>query len=122
MANEATISAQLMYADGEGTSDSMTVDAIAADVAIKVFSRTKQSVLTSETALKLGSISTAGWIMVVNRDVSNYVDIKTSASGIIFARLLAGELILLRLGTGAQAPVAVANTATCQVEVLVLSS
>lgn len=77
----------------------------------------KQSIATSETALKLGDTTAPGYILVKNTDPTNYIDLKVAASGAIFARLDAGGgCCLVKLGSGAQVPVLIASTAACLID------
>lgn len=120
MANEAYISASLSFLSGSTRRD-LSVWSKAADVATKVLVYSQQSIATSETTIDLGSISALGLCLLVNRDSTNYIEIKTAASGTIIAKMLAGEPCLFRIGSGITAPVAIANTAACLLDILLLS-
>jgi hypothetical protein len=66
-------------------------------------------------------MATRAWAYFKNLDSTNYVELSTAASsGKIFAKLLAGESCLLRLGSDAQTPAATANTSACRVFFLIL--
>lgn len=126
MANEVTLSAALAYASGK-LADSIQVSGATFSPSGTGFTRVSQSIATSETALKLGDISSLGYVMIVNRDPTNYVDLKVAASGAIFARLDpdpnsagVGGVALLKLGSGAQVPVAIANTAACIIDIFII--
>lgn len=93
-----------------------------ATLGTKKFSKFKVSVGTSEEALPLDEATSPGWCLIINRDLTNYVELKTGTSGTIFAKLKPGEFAFLRLGSGAQAPYAIANTAACQVAGLIFQT
>ena len=95
----------------------------ASDVSVKVLANHQQSIATSETAIDLGGVATMGWVMFFNRDATNYIEIKTAASGTIIGKMLAGESYgPVRIGSGVTAPVAIANTSACLMDVLILST
>ena len=74
------------------------------------------------TAIPLGPMAgqTLGWAMFKNLDATNYVELLTAASGTVFAKLKPGECWLGRLGSGAQAPAAQANTTTVDMEYCII--
>lgn len=123
MANEAYIMASLSYLDSEGTKVQLDVPIKAANVATKVLACHKQSIATSETTIDLGAVTSMGWVLFVNRDATNYIEIKTAAGGTIIGKMLTGEPYgPVRMGSGVTAPVAIANTAACRMDILILST
>lgn len=122
MSNEITINVSMAYEDTDGTEASLEIVNETASVTSKKITRLKQSIATSETAIDLGGITSPRWCMIVNRDTVNYVEVKVAASGAIFARLEAGMPCLVPLGSGAQAPVAIANSDACLVDVLIANA
>lgn len=129
MANEITASLSLAYEDSENTSQSLSLEDVIKSVATKRITRTKQNVGTSEEAINLGDVSAPGYAVFVNRDVTNYIELKVASSGAIFARLDpdtngdgTGGFAFLKLGSGAQVPYAIANTDPCQMDVFIIST
>jgi len=122
MANEIAIDATIRYEDSEGTELSLqNVDSIT--LTTKLVHRTKQNVGTSEEALKLGDVSSLGWLMLKNLDETNYIEVKTGTGGTVIGKMLAGESFgPIRVGSGVTAPYVVANTAACQMEIFLSSS
>lgn len=117
MANELTINANLTYEDSEGTSlPALAIANLLASLATKKFIWAKQNIGTSEEAISLGEVTSPGWAFFVNRDETNFINLKVATGGAIFAKIKPGEVALLRLGSGAQAPYAIADTAACQLE------
>jgi hypothetical protein len=121
MAEELTLNASLEYEDSEGSSDSLELTNGIANVSSKKFIHHKQTIGTSEEAIVLGEISSPGWAFFINRDSTNYIELKVASSGAIFAKLHPGRIAMLYLGSGGQAPYAVANTAACILEFLIVS-
>lgn len=77
-----------------------------------------QSIATSATALNLGSIGTPGYCIVKNKDGTNYVTIRSGASGADVIKLKAGEVASFRLATST--PYAIANGAACEIEYIII--
>jgi hypothetical protein len=42
----------------------------------------KQTIQITETALQLGSVTSPGWTLIVNRNITNYVNVKTGTGGV----------------------------------------
>lgn len=122
MANEVNLSAILEYSDANGVSDTIQVPSLAVSPATLVMGRLGQSIgFASAQAINMGEAVVGGWVMFVNRDPTNFINILTGTGGVIFAKLLPGEFCLLRLGSGATDPFAQADTAACLLDVLVVS-
>lgn len=121
MANEITINATLEYDDGVSSPASSQVTDFLSSVTTPIKAQFTQSIPTSSTAINLAGIASPRWVMFINRDSVNYVEIKVASAGAIFAKLLPGEFCLLPLGSGAQVPYAIANTAAVDLDVLICS-
>ena len=116
MADEITASASIGYEDSEGADELLAVSEKLATVASKKYIKAKQNIGTSEEAITLGEVTSPGWGVFINRDATNFINLKVATGGAIFAKLLPGEFACLRLGSGAQAPFAIADTGACQME------
>jgi hypothetical protein len=117
VANELTLNASISYEDSEDTTVSPPAIAdLLASVATKKWIGAKQNIGTSEEAVTLGEVTAPGWALFINRDETNFINLKVATGGSIFAKLKPGEFALLRLGSGAQAPFAISDTAACQME------
>lgn len=121
MATTATVSVALAYSDANG-SEELAPDAVEITLTNAGFTRIRQSIATSETTINLAGLSGPGLAVFVNRDATNYVELKVAASGAIFAKLgAAGKApALLQLGSGAQVPVAIANAGACIIDIFIL--
>lgn len=126
MANEVTASFSIAYDDG--------LQERALEVADRIFSSAGQRVTCliqtvgiTEEAVLLGDIASIGPFAIVNLDPTNYVEVKVATAGAIFARLApdvdadgkGGWVAMTRLGSGAQVPYMIANTAVCKVAILI---
>jgi len=78
------------------------------------------SIGTSEEALDLGDCGTGGWFMAKNLDDTNFVSIRQGTGASDLIRLRAGEVCLFRLDADATAPYIIADTASVDVEYLLL--
>lgn len=79
------------------------------------------SVATSATAVPMGQVTAPGWCWFHNLDPTNYLTIRNGSGGADLLQLLAGESFWCRLISTA-APYAVANTAACGLEYILLSA
>lgn len=121
MANELTLNTTIQYDDSEGTEAFLQLLEKMVTVTTKRISRLKQNVGIAEEALNLGDVSSLGWIALKNLDATNFINVKTATGGVIFAKLKAGEMMLFRAGSGLTAPFVIADTAACQLDILVCS-
>lgn len=72
--------------------------------------------------LDVSGLTTPRWFAVINRDATNYVDILSAVSGTVFIRLKPGEGAMLPFAPAITAPAAQANTASVDVEVLIIEN
>ena len=121
MANEVTLTATLNYADSEGSNETLQVADKQANVASKIYTKNKQNIGTTEEAIKLGEVASLGWAIFINRDPTNFINIKAGTGGTVIVKLLPGELAMFRFGSGITAPFAIADTAPCQLEYMICS-
>jgi hypothetical protein len=80
-------------------------------------------VTSSEMAIPLGSVTALGWAIFVNRDPTNYVDIRVGTGTSKFARLPAGGNFpaVFYFGPDVTAPYIIANVASCYVDYFIAS-
>ena len=121
MANEIAITTALTYAKngietvGRGQAAKLLTQAGVGGTFVPEF-----SVATSETTLQLGGLTTLGWCWFHNLDATNFVSIKTAASGTVMIKIPAASAVLFHFGSGVTAPVAIADTAATLVEYWIL--
>ncbi len=116
MANEITLNATMAYEDSEGTDMTAQIVDLLASVSSKLPIHRKQNIGVSEEAISLGETTTPGWAFFINRDTTNFIELRVATGGAKFAKLKPGEFAFLRLGSGAQVPFAIADTGSCQLE------
>tara|TARA_Y100000310_G_C20000604_1_gene498311 strand:- start:148 stop:513 length:366 start_codon:yes stop_codon:yes gene_type:complete len=119
MANELTVTVSLAFDKG-GVAASKAFTDVQFDVSGAKLAWVVQNIGTgADVALKLGDMTTPGYMLVKNLDDTNYVTIGGAASlATQTIRLNAGEVALFRhMGT---APVASADTAACNIEYLLI--
>jgi hypothetical protein len=124
MADEIKPFAVLRYEDDEGADIALGIaDGVTFDITTKKFEWVKHNVGTAEEAMKLGELSALGWCIFINRDDTNYVEIRsgTGASNDII-KVPAGGVALFHWGSDVSAPYVIAPTAACQCEYLILST
>ena len=120
MANEITVNGSLAYSDSEGSARTLSIEDFIDDLTTKEYVCHKQTIGASEEAIDLGSLTTCGWALFINRSETTYINLKVATGGAIFAKLNAGGgAALLYLGSGAQAPYAIAGVAGAPLEVFI---
>ena len=116
MSNEISISASISFS--KGGASVQRAEGIQVTVTGDAFSHEVMSILTTAGGTLLvegGDVGTAGYILLKNLDATNYITV--GLSGQYSIKLKAGEIALFR----AAAPIyALANTATCLVEYLII--
>ena len=124
MSQELTVGLTAVYEDDADIYGNVRgLDEVIISLATAKLVHTKQSVGTSEEAVTLGDISSRGFMILVNRDTSNYIEVKTGTGGTIYAKLFpsgstAGiNFCVVHCGSGAQSPYVIANNASCEMEV-----
>lgn len=122
MASTATINCTLEYADSEDADEALQITDLLATVATKKYIKNKQNIGITEEAINLGELTGLGWALFINRDDTNFIELRVSTGGAKFAKLKPGEFALMRLGTGAQSPYAIADTAACQMEYFLINT
>lgn len=125
MADELVLNASMVYEDAQDGPMSLSVADLEKTVASKKPVRLIQEIGTAEEAIDLGD-TTPAYAMFKNLDPTNYIDLKVATAGAVFARLDPdtdsdgkGGFAVLKLGSGAQAPFAIANTAACRMAVMI---
>lgn len=119
MASELTISAELDFTKGTvsiskvGSSTKFTVTGTKYVQAV-------QSIGVTAEALGLGDIGTPGYIIIFNRDATNFVEIRDGSGGADVVKLKAGEFALFRLATAT--PYLIADTAIVVVEYVLIEN
>lgn len=121
MANELVLSFSMEYLDSNDVAMSYAIDALRRSVSATRPIHYVQNVgFASEEALTLGESATYGYMIVRNLDATNFVQLRVATGGAAFCKLTPGDFCVVPLGTGAQAPYAIADTAACNLEVFII--
>lgn len=120
MANELTINVTVDYADSIGQEESLQITDLLVSITNKAYTKVRQAITTSEVAIKMGDLTAPGYALFVNRDPTNYIDLRVGTAGSKFHRLYPGGISLGRMGPDAQTPYAIANTATCEMDIFII--
>jgi hypothetical protein len=122
MADEITLSLSFRFSKSGRYVDTADFGALGLefDVSGTDYVHKTQNIGTTAEALSIGDIGTCGWMVVKNLDASNYVEISraTFTSGQGTVKLKAGEVAAFRLGSNT--PYALANTAACDIEYILV--
>lgn len=122
MSQEVTVQASLSFTKGSVSQKNLSITGLRADVAGTNFVQQTQTIPTTAggTAIKLGSLASVGWFFIKNNDPTNFVEILNAVSGAVLLKLLPGEFACGRFHTTVTAPAALADTAACQIEYLIV--
>jgi hypothetical protein len=95
MSLQLTIVGQLNISDGAGNSGGLNISKSETPAGVNEVDQ-RQSIPTSWTALNVGLTSPPDWLMVVNNDPTNYVQLATDNAGAkIFSKIKPGRFALL---------------------------
>jgi hypothetical protein len=118
MANELSITTTMAFIKGN-YSQSFVPSAFSLTVSGTKYVKNVQNIGTTIEALSVGDMTTPGYLLAINRDATNYVELYAVITDTVpFAKLKAGEPCLIRLGC--TAPAAKANTASINLEYLII--
>lgn len=124
MANEITVTGLLSYTNSAQNipQQQLALTAALFSIAGKNFEEATMSVPTTSggTAIPLGGLSGLGWAFFKNNDPTNYIELMTAVSGTKFAKLPPGAIALFYIDASITAPAAIANTAACLMQFLIL--
>ena len=115
MADEITLTISLKFNKGS-TTFTEGVNDLGIDVAGSVIMHNRQSVGTLEEAIVLGDVGMGGYILAINRDATNFVEIRAATGVADMVKLLPGEPACFRFPASATAPFAIADTGACELE------
>lgn len=82
----------------------------------------RQSIATTATAINLGGITTGGFIFGINRDSTNYLELRSGLTGTDLVKCKAGEPFFFRISGDTAAPYAIANTSACELEYVLIDA
>jgi hypothetical protein len=122
MAQEITVSCSLSFFKSSvmEAAVSRALASLLVDVAGNYYQGGTMLVATSATAIPLGSVTAPHYAVFLNQDATNFIKLRAGSSGADLVKLKAGEAGLIPLLDTA-VPYAIADTAACLMEYLIIS-
>ncbi len=114
MSDELTLKVSLSFSKG-GTSVSLALGPTDFDVAGTNAIHHRQSIGITEEALLLGDVAVGGYLIAVNRDATNFIEIRGNTGIADLIRLEPGDFCMFRV-TDDAVPYAIADTGACELE------
>jgi hypothetical protein len=81
----------------------------------------RQSIATGGEIMQLGDVATGGWCIAINRDPTNYVEIKFDNAATNLIQLETGECACFRTAVSS-VPTATADTAAVELEYIIIEA
>lgn len=124
MANEITLNLDIRFQKGSSDIRLIAADGLNIDVTGSRFIHNRQSIGTTQESLAIGETTpNGGYIVLINRDSTNFVDFAEGAGSAVYTvRLKPGDVACFRLGPSATAPEAKADTAAVELEYLLIEA
>jgi hypothetical protein len=121
MANELTLNATFRSLK-DSTKHSLEVSGLQVSVSGTISARNRQNVGTSEELLDLGGVTVPGWCIIINRDATNFVEVRAATGLADLIRINAGEFALFRFAAECTTPYVIANTGAVEIEYILLEN
>ncbi len=118
MANEITLTASLQFAKGGVAAAPLAVNGLQVNMAGTKYVRGVESIAITETVVGIGNCTTLGYAIFHNLDATNFVTIRMATGITTGMKLKPGEYCMVRLG--GNAPCAIADTAPCLVDYMII--
>jgi hypothetical protein len=120
MADEITLTSKLRFEKG-GVEVFLEKVAASFTVAGTKYMKQTQEIGTVEEAIDLGDAGKGGYLMGINLDSSNFMEIHSGAGGTDLIRLEPGDVCLFRV-TDDAVPFGIADTAAVEFEYLLIEA
>lgn len=118
MANELTVTCILSFTKGNVRAAGRRAVSTKFDVSGSKYVSNIQEIDTSEEALAMGDVATAGWMWAKNLDDTNFVELRMGTGEADLIKLKAGEFCCVRLS--GNDPYAIADNAACDLEYFIV--
>jgi len=118
MANELDLAGKMVYREGGVGADLSRGCRVS--ITGTQYLRTVQNIGTSEEALDVGSLDTLGYCMIINRDPTNFVEIRPGTGVQDMIKVSPGKFCIFEFADLVTAPYAIADTAACDIEILII--
>ena len=120
MSNELTLSISLSFTKGDTALD-FDLGPTRFDVSGSKAMKHRQEIGTSEEAILLGDAGVGGYFVGVNRDSTNFMEIRPGSGEEDLIRMEPGDFCCFRIADDAT-PYAIADTAACELEYAVVEA
>lgn len=121
MSAEIIVSLSLSVSKGS-TSDALALKSVQFDMIGSSIAKFRQEIGITQEPLHMGvDIDIPGWFMAINRDPTNYVQMRAGSGFTDLVKIPPGAGALFMFSEDA-IPHAVANTAPCEVEILLIET
>lgn len=104
-----------------GVSDSLAIPSLQIDMTGTDFKHGTQIIGTSEEAIDLGEVAAGGFCLLINRDATNYIEVRPNTGVADLIYMGPGEPAFFRITSDA-VPYAIADTDSCLLEVYILDA
>lgn len=122
MADEIAVSVSLKMSRSD-IEPALSKTGLTFDMTGTEYTELVQTIGITEEALDLGDVGTPGYIIAINLDTTNFVSIRPATGAANTIRLDPNfGVALFKFGSGATAPFAIADTASCRVQFLLLEA
>lgn len=119
MADELTLSGSLSFLKN-GVKVALDLSTLEFDVSGDDYIHATQTIGTSEEALGIGDLGTLGWALIVNRDDTNFVEVRPGTGVADLIKIKAGEFALFRFTMNT--PYMIADTASVLIEYVIIEN
>lgn len=125
MANELTVAGSIKFSSGLKSFEK-NLKAFIESITTKKWNNWAGNIGTTEEAMVLGEVTSLGWLLILNYDVTNFVEVRTATAGTKFCQVPAATkdapgFALFKFGAGVTAPFLIADTAAVDVEYWIVS-
>lgn len=120
MADEITLTAKLRF-ENDSTLAELVESALSRTVAGTKYVKNTQEIGTSEEAIELADTGVGGYLLGINRDDTNFMQIRSVSGDTDLVRLEPGDVCLFRVDDGAT-PFGIADTAAVEFEYLLIEA
>lgn len=118
MANELKGAAEVTFIKGNTSID--LGGAFSITITGTRYIKIRQEIGTNEEALDVGDLATLGHCIIINRDSTNFVEIRPATGIQDMLQIKAGNVAMFEFAAGVTAPFAIADTAAVEIEMLIV--
>lgn len=118
MANELDVSGNLRFIKGNVDVELSRGNRLT--ITGTQYLKTVQNIGTSEEAIIVTGLDTLGYCMIINRDPTNFIEVRAGTGVQDLIKVSPGMFCIFEFADGVSAPYAIADTAACDVEIIII--